>query len=177
MMKHLAPLLIFLALAVLLGLGLGQRSRDLPSPLIGRAAPEFVLPQLEDPLNSISHEQFRGQVTLVNIWASWCVSCRHEHELLLELARRDLVEIVGIDYKDERADGLAWLQRLGNPYDRVGFDESGEVGLEWGLYGVPESYLIDAEGIVRHKVVGPISEQILADTLLPMIEQLQRERG
>lgn len=171
-MRYL-PLAIFIVMAVFLGIGLTLDPREVPSPFIGKPAPAFNLPQVGDPAKSLGNADFKGQVALVNVWASWCVSCRQEHVVLLELAKQNRVSIYGLNYKDERDAALNWLEKLGNPYTASGFDADGKVGIDWGVYGVPETFVIDRDGIIRHKHTGPITEEALEKTLLPLIKQLQ----
>jgi cytochrome c biogenesis protein CcmG/thiol:disulfide interchange protein DsbE len=173
MTRYLLPLGLFLVLVVFLGIGLTLNPREVPSPFIGKPAPDFTLPQLDNPGQSLRPADFRGQVALVNVWASWCVSCRQEHAVLLELARRNLVPIYGLDYKDEREAALLWLRQLGNPYTASAFDQDGRAGIDWGVYGVPETFVLDREGIVRYKHTGPITREDLERTLLPLIRSLQ----
>lgn len=171
---YLLPLGIFLALVVLLGVGLTLDPREVPSPLIGKPAPHFELPQLHDPAKTFSEQDLRGKVWLLNVWASWCVSCRAEHPVLLELAKSNAVPIYGLNYKDERKDGVAWLQRLGNPYQLSAFDLNGRVGIDYGVYGVPETYVIDKRGVIRYKQIGPVTSEILKEKILPLVNELNR---
>jgi len=169
------PLGVFVALVVLLAVGLTRNPAEVPSPLIGKPAPEFSVPSLADPGRMIGSEDLKGQVTIVNVWASWCAACRDEHPLLMELAARKIVPIVGLDYKDTRDEGLAWLRRFGDPYDSIAFDGDGRVGLDWGVYGVPETFVLDRNGVIRHKHIGPITRESVQKTLLPLIERLKQE--
>ena len=168
---------VFLVLVVFLGIGLTLDPREVPSPLIGKAVPSFRLPTVSDPAQTLASEQFRDRVTVLNVWASWCVSCRQEHPLLVELARRGEVTIYGLNYKDTRPDALRWLASLGNPYTASAFDEDGRVGIDWGVYGVPETFVIDRQGIIRHKHTGPITEEAWNKTLWPLIQKLQAQPG
>ena len=153
MARYALPLGAFLALAILLGVGLGLDPREVPSPLVGKAAPHFDLPQLHRADERFSEKDMRGKVWLLNVWASWCVSCRDEHPVLVELARSGVMPIVGLNYKDRREDGMAWLARFGNPYVLSAYDEQGRVGIDYGVYGVPETYLIDKRGVIRYKKI------------------------
>lgn len=171
--RSLVPLGIFAALVVLLWAGLYLNPREVPSPLIGKPAPEFMLPQLHDPTQQIGSKDFLGKVTLLNVWASWCAACRDEHPLLVALARTGQVNIYGLNYKDARQDALRWLNDLGNPYLVNAFDEQGNVGIDYGVYGVPETYVIDRAGIIRYKVIGPLTEKNLRTTVLPLIKELE----
>ncbi len=172
-MKRLIPLAAFVVLVVFLGVGLLLDPSKVPSPLIDKPAPAFALPQLHNASETISNSDMRGQVWLFNVWASWCVSCRQEHPLLVELARRNIVPIIGLNYKDERNDAIRWLQDLGNPYTKSGHDIEGRVGMDYGVYGVPETYVIDQQGTIRFKQIGPISPDALQNEILPLIEKLQ----
>ena len=173
MMRFLLPAGVFAGLVALLWVGLGLNPRELPSPLIGKPAPAFERPTLADPSRTLSTEDMKGKVWLLNVWASWCASCRVEHPLFVELSRQGIVPIVGLNYKDQREDALAWLQQFGNPYAVVVTDEDGKVGIDYGVYGVPETYLIDRDGIVRYKQVGPVTREVLRDKILPLIEELK----
>ncbi len=177
MARYLVPLVIFLVLVGFLAVGLQLNPREVPSPLIDRSAPAFNLPSVRDPEKTVGLADLKQQVSLFNVWASWCVSCRHEHPLLVELSRRDVVPIYGLNYKDSRSDALRWLNSLGDPYQASAFDEDGRVGIDWGVYGVPETFVVDRNGIIRHKHTGPISVDDWKNTLLPMIRQLQEEKG
>lgn len=174
-LKFLIPLSVFALLLILLGIGLKLDPREVPSPFIGKPAPPFALPTVHEPGTTLSTGDFKGQVSLLNVWASWCVSCRQEHPLLLELAKTGLVPIYGLNYKDERDAATAWLARLGNPYRVSAFDADGRVGIDWGVYGVPETFVIDRKGVIRHKFTGPLTEDTLEKTLLPLIRSLQAE--
>lgn len=173
--RLLIPLAIFLLLAIFLAVGLTRDPRELPSPLIGKPAPAFVLPTLADgEAPAFSPEQMKGRVWLLNVWASWCGSCREEHPSLLALARSGRVTLVGLDYKDTPDAARQWLAQQGNPYQLVAMDANGRVGIDYGVYGVPETYVIDRLGAIRYKQVGPLSEETLKAKVLPLIEELQR---
>lgn len=174
MRRFLLPLGIFIGLVIFLGIGLNLNPKEVPSPLIGKPAPQFSLPSLSDPSKVISPKQMLGQVWLLNVWASWCVACRYEHPILIEMAKKSLVPIIGLDYKDVRADGLNWLAQFGNPYQDSAFDEDGRVGIDYGVYGVPETFLIDKQGIIRLKHIGPITPEVITQKLQPMILELNR---
>jgi len=174
MNRYLWPLGIFVVLLVFLGIGLKLDPRDVPSPLVGRPAPAFTLPKLDDPAANFAQTEMLGKVWLLNVWASWCGACREEHPLLVEFSKNDVVPIVGLDYKDNRLDGMRWLGGLGNPYTTVAFDADGRVGIDYGVYGVPETYLIDRQGVIRYKQTGPITPEILRDKLMPLIKELQK---
>ena len=174
--RYLTPLVLFLALAALLYKGLALNPREVPSPLIGKPAPEFSLPELKDTSRQLSHSDFLGKVSLLNVWATWCVSCRAEHPLLMQLARQG-VTIYGLDYKDNREDAKRWLQRFGDPYVANAFDADGRVGIDWGVYGTPETFVIDQDGIIRHKHIGPLTEEAIQREILPLIQKLKEGKG
>ena len=171
-LKFAMPLAVFAVLAAFLAVGLLRDPREVPSPFIGKAAPGFTLAQLHDEKLAFTPEDMKGKVWLLNVWASWCVSCRIEHPLLVEMSRRNVVPIVGLDYKDQRADGMQWLQKFGNPYALSAFDVDGKVGIDYGVYGVPETFVIDKQGVIRYKQIGPITPEALEKTLLPLIRRL-----
>jgi len=171
--RFLVPLAIFGVLLVFFGVGLKLNPREVPSPLINKPAPEFNLPQLFVPQQTIGRKSLLGQVYLLNVWASWCVSCRQEHPLLVQLSRTGAVPIYGLNYKDDRGDAQDWLRKFGNPYTMSGFDQDGRVGFDFGVYGVPETFLIDRQGVIRYKQIGPITRQALHDKILPMVKELQ----
>ncbi len=168
------PLILFLGLSVMLGLGLRQDPSRLPSPLIGKQVPPFTLPALENRPPGLASDDLLGEVSLVNVFASWCVACLQEHPLFMKL--RGVVPIHGINYKDDPDDALAWLAEHGDPYTRIGADREGHVGIDWGVYGVPETYVIDRSGTIRFKQIGPITVSDWQDTLWPLIQELQREQ-
>ena len=172
MSRFLLPLVIFIILVLFLGVGLKLKPGEVPSPLIGKTAPAFRLAQLHDASKTIGPEDLRGQVWLLNVWASWCVTCRQEHPLLVEMKRQNLVPIYGLNYKDKREDGLAWLKQFGDPYVLAAYDIEGRAGIDWGVYGVPETFLIDKAGIIRYKVIGAITPEIVQDKLIPLIKEL-----
>jgi cytochrome c biogenesis protein CcmG/thiol:disulfide interchange protein DsbE len=173
-MKRLIPFAIFIILAGFLAVGLKLNPREVPSPLIGKPAPAFTLPLLSDSAKTLSPADLRGQVWLLNVWASWCASCRQEHEILLDLARRGVAPVYGLDYKDQPDAARAWLARLGNPYTAVIVDAEGRTGIDYGVYGVPETYVIDKQGVIRHKHTGPLTAQSVKEKILPLIGELQR---
>lgn len=160
------------ALVALLATGLKLNPREVPSPLINQSAPAFQLPRLDDPQALLSPQDLRGQVWLLNVWASWCVSCLQEHPLLVSVAKTGRVRLYGLNYKDQRDAAQAWLARHGNPYVHSLSDTEGLVGIEYGVYGVPETFVIDKAGVIRHKHIGPITPQALRDVLLPLVEKL-----
>lgn len=160
MWKYLAPLAGFLVLAVAFYFGLHRNPSVIPSPLIGKPAPEFSLPELRDPARQVSTADYRGQMFLLNVWATWCVGCRQEHETLVEIARSSPVPIVGLNWKDDREAALSWLDQLGNPYVANAFDAEGLVAIDWGVYGAPETFLVGADGRVLYKHVAPMTMDV-----------------
>ncbi len=172
-LRLLLPLAVFALLVVFLGKGLVLNPSEVPSPLINKAAPDFSLPRLHDAAAQISNRDMAGKVWMLNVWASWCVSCRQEHPLLVELSRRGIVPIYGLNYKDTRDEAVTWLRQLSNPYLESAFDADGRVGLDYGVYGVPETYVIDARGVIRYKQIGPINVDALQNRILPLIRELQ----
>ncbi len=175
MMRFIWPFVIFIVLAGFLLVGLNLNPREVPSPLIDKPAPAFTLPQLHDPSRQFSSQEMKGQVWLLNVWASWCVSCRQEHPVLMDLASQNIVPIYGLDYKDKRADGMAWLRNGGDPYVLSIVDKEGRVGIDYGVYGVPETYVIDKQGIIRYKQIGPVTVASLQEKILPLVAELQRK--
>jgi cytochrome c biogenesis protein CcmG/thiol:disulfide interchange protein DsbE len=174
MARFLIPLGVFLVVAGFLVRGLFLNPREVPSPLIGKPAPSFQLAQLHEPGKTLSRDELKGQVWLLNVWASWCVSCREEHPLLVDLARQSLVPIYGLNYKDRREEALGWLQQLGDPYAASIADLDGRVGIDYGVYGVPETFVIDKDGIIRHKHIGPITPDALNNRIIPLVKKLQQ---
>jgi len=175
MLRYLIPLGIFLVVVVFLAIGLGRDPREVPSPLINKAAPTFRLPQLKDPSKTFSAADMRGKVWILNVWASWCVSCRDEHPLLVEYAKTGAAPIYGLNWKDKRDDALAWLGELGDPYVVSVSDVEGRVAIDYGVYGAPETYLIDQNGTIRFKQIGPVTPDVWKDKFLPLVQQLNRE--
>lgn len=171
MLKRFMPLIIFVLLVVMLAVGLTLNPRLVPSPLIGKPVPEFELPLLNQP-GTFSHEDLKGQITLLNVWASWCFACRQEHQMITQLSRSGL-RVIGLNYKDETQDAVDWLNQFGNPYELVVEDADGRVGIDWGVYGAPESFLIDRQGIIRHKVIGPVSDPEKLEALMKVLKELQ----
>jgi len=170
--KFLIPLAIFLALVGFLGYGLTLNPSVVPSPLVGKPAPAFQLARLDSPETRFGNEDMRGEVWLLNVWASWCVSCRQEHPHLVDLARNGGVSVIGLNYKDERQAALGWLRDQGDPYLATVTDPDGRIGIEYGVYGTPETFLIDRDGIIRYKHVGPINRDTVQRVLMPMIVEL-----
>ena len=166
------PLGIFLVLVIFLGVGLTLNPREVPSPLIGKPAPPFQLPQLHEPEKTFSQKDVAGKVWLLNVWASWCGPCRDEHPIWVDLAKANVAPIYGLNYKDKRADSIAWLKRYGDPYVLSASDLKGSIGIDYGVYGVPETYVIDKQGVIRFKHVGPVTPTVLKEKILPLIAKL-----
>lgn len=167
------PLAVFAVLVGFLFVGLFRDPREVPSPLIDKPAPAFSLADLHRPGTRVATSDFKGRVWLLNVWASWCVSCRVEHPVLNDMSRKGIVPIVGLNYKDQRADATKWLQQHGDPYVFSVWDIDGKVGIDYGVYGAPETFLIDKQGTIRFKHVGPLSPEVLQTKLLPMVRRLQ----
>ena len=192
--KFLVPLLLFFGLAGFLAFGLTLNPREVPSPLIDKPAPDFSLARLDQPEQTFSLKEMQGEVWLLNVWASWCVACREEHPVLVRMAQQKLVPVVGLNYKEVRGDGAinargmaleaetsmaierarTWLKDHGNPYVLSVLDIDGRVGIDFGVYGVPETFLIDREGRIRYKHIGPITPDALQNVLMPKVEELRR---
>ncbi len=175
MNRFLLPLIGFMVLAGFLAVGLNLDPKKIPSPLIDKPAPAFAVPTLFETAGSISKDSLHGKVWLLNVWASWCLACRTEHPLINDLSEQDLLTIVGLNYKDERNDAKQWLNEFGNPYQIIAYDFEGNVGIDYGVYGVPESFLIDKKGHIRFKQIGPFTQQVIDEQLLPLIKTLQAE--
>ncbi len=175
MTRYLLPLGVFLLLAVFLGVGLKLNPREVPSPFIDNPAPALDLPGLYDAGTRVSGEALRGKVWVLNVWASWCLECRREHDLFNELSKRREVTLVGLNYKDPEADAKRWLAELGNPYTLIAVDREGQTGIEWGVYGVPETFVIDRDGVVRYKHIGAIDRQDMHETIEPLVARLESE--
>jgi cytochrome c biogenesis protein CcmG/thiol:disulfide interchange protein DsbE len=171
-LKFGVPLVIFALLVAFFAVGLTRDPSQIPSPLVDKAAPAFRLEQLHQPQLAFTPENMRGKVWMLNVWASWCVSCRVEHPLLVEMSRRNLVPIVGLNYKDKPEDGVQWLAKFGDPYVLSAQDVDGKVGIDYGVYGVPETFVIDKQGVIRYKQIGPITPEALEKKILPLIKQL-----
>ena len=171
-LKFIVPLAIFVALVGFFAVGLTRDPREVPSPFIGKPAPAFRLEQLHQPQAAFTPEEMKGKVWLLNVWASWCVSCRVEHPLLVEMSKQKLVPIIGLQYKDKRDDGMQWLARFGDPYVFSLHDFDGRVGIDYGVYGVPETFVIDKQGVIRYKQIGPITAEALEQKILPLLKSL-----
>lgn len=172
---YLLPLLVFLGMSVYFAIGLSKDPSQLPSALIDKPVPEFDLPPLLEDIPGMAAADFGGEVVMVNVFASWCVPCRIEHPMITRLADEGILPVYGLSYKDEKVDARNWLKELGNPYTRIGWDLSGRVGIDWGVYGVPETYIIGKQGRIRYKHVGPLFREALNETLIPIIQELQAE--
>jgi cytochrome c biogenesis protein CcmG/thiol:disulfide interchange protein DsbE len=169
------PLVIFIALGALLGIGLTLNPREIPSPLLDKPVPHFQLAPVKGRTLGLATADLRGEVSVVNVFASWCVECRAEHPLWMQLGARKLLPIHGLNYKDKPDDAARWLAELGDPYARTGADIDGRVGIDWGVYGVPETFVVDKRGVIRHKIIGPITPKIVEERLLPLVRRLQAE--
>jgi cytochrome c biogenesis protein CcmG, thiol:disulfide interchange protein DsbE len=175
MLKYIIPFLLFIVLSVFLALGLKLKPSEIPSPLLNKTAPAFSAPKLNVPNEKLSPADLKGKVWLFNVWASWCVSCRAEHPIINQLAQQQAAIIVGLNYKDDPEAAKKWLETLGNPYNDSVMDADGRIGIDWGVYGVPETFVIDKQGIVRFKHTGPVTEEDVQNTFLPLIAKLQAE--
>ena len=171
-LRTATPFVVFCFLVVFLTIGLSLDPGKVPSPFIGNPAPEFRLPALQSG-NIVSLQDFKGKTWLLNVWASWCAACRDEHPLLNILSRKNIVDIVGLNYKDEGPDAVNWLAELGNPYTEVLVDRTGDTAIDYGVYGVPETFLIDSLGMIRYKHIGPLTPTVLEREILPRIHTLQ----
>lgn len=169
------PLTVTAALAIVLAWGLTQDPSNLPSTLIGKAVPDFDLPPVQGRLLGLSSGDLKGEVSLVNVFASWCVACREEHPLLMKLAAQGTVPLHGLNYKDRPDDAAQWLNSLGDPYTRTGADISGRVAIDWGVYGVPETFVVGADGLIVYKHIGPVNKEVLAKIILPLVESLRQQ--
>ncbi|MDO9285704.1 MAG: DsbE family thiol:disulfide interchange protein [Aquabacterium sp.] len=170
--QFIAPLALFVVLLGFLGVGLNLNPREVPSPLINKPAPAFALPRLDDPSQTIALKDLAGKVWMLNVWASWCVACREEHPVLVDYSRRATVPLYGLNYKDTRDEALGWLARFGNPYTASLSDTKGLVGIDFGVYGVPETFIIDKQGVVRFKHIGPVTPQVLRERIEPLLKEL-----
>jgi cytochrome c biogenesis protein CcmG/thiol:disulfide interchange protein DsbE len=176
----LVPLVLFIVLVIFLFVGLGRDPHEVPSPLISKVAPSFQLPQLHDPTKTFSAADMRGKVWLLNFWGTWCIACREEHPWLIDYAKTNAVPIVGVDYKyssdtsDERPAAVRWLAELGNPYSMTVYDADGRTSIDYGVYGAPETFLIDKQGVVRFKQIGPLTQEAWQNKVLPLVKQLNQ---
>ena len=172
MNRFLLPLGLFLVLVVFLAVGLKLDPREVPSPLIGKPAPAFQAAVLSRPEVTLRRDDLLGKVWVLNVWASWCVACREEHPVLVEFAKKGVVPIYGLNYKDVRENGLGWLQRFGDPYTDSLSDPDGRIGIDYGVYGVPETFVIDRAGLIRYKHIGPVTRDIMRDKIEPLLKKL-----
>ena len=170
--RFVVPLALFALLAAFLGRGLRLDPRDVPSPLVDKPAPGFALTRLEDASKTMRSQDLLGRVWLLNVWASWCVACREEHPTLVAFSKTHAVPIIGLNYKDTRPRGLGWLQRFGDPYEASLFDEDGRIGIDFGVYGVPETFVIDKRGVIRFKLTGPLTAEAIARWVGPLLKEL-----
>jgi len=173
-LRFVLPLAVFLLLIAFLYVGLYRDPREVPSPLVNKPAPMFSLAQLDDPAKKLGPADMKGQVWLLNVWASWCVSCREEHPLLVQLAQANIVPVIGLNYKDTTALGKKWLADNGDPYKLSVVDADGRVGIDLGVYGVPETFVVDNSGVIRYKQIGPITAEALQQKILPLVRELQK---
>ena len=171
-MRFKLPLAIFILMVGLLAYGLGLDPKKVPSPLIDKPAPAFSLPRLHAPQQQISNKDLLGEVWVLNVWASWCVACRAEHEFVTRLAQMELVKVIGLNYKDRSVDAKGWLQQWGDPYSASLMDTDGRIGIDWGVYGVPETFIVDKRGFIKHKIIGPINQGTLDSEIVPLLREL-----
>ena len=171
--RYLIPLAVFAVLVVFLGIGLTLNPRDVPSVLIDKKAPSFVLPDLLDPTKTVDSTAYDGRVWLLNVWGTWCPECWREHDFLLHLARTEKLPIVGIDWRDDPDDAKQFLREKGNPFEAVGFDPDSQTIMDWGVYGAPETFLIDKQGMIRWKYTGSLNPDVWRNTLQPLIRELE----
>lgn len=175
MNRSIIPLVVFIVLVGFLYVGLDLNPRKIPSVLIEKPVPEFSLPRLLDPNSKMTNEDLLGKISLFNAWGTWCPSCYQEHPALIEIARKYKIPIYGLNYKDVREDAIRWLNKLGNPYVDIAFDQDGRSSIDWGIYAAPETFIVDKKGIIRHKHIGPIDLDIFTNELLPIINDLDKE--
>jgi len=173
--RFLLPLIVFTLIIAILWRGLALHPSQIPSPLLNKPAPSFQLPTLSNPKKTTSNKDFMGHITLMNVWASWCFACAEEHELLLQLAKNQGITLYGLNYKDDVLAAKKWLKEHGNPYQTVAVDETGNAAIDWGVYGTPETFIIDKKGIIRYKQIGAITPEIWEQNLKPLIQQLRNE--
>ncbi len=173
MWRYLLPLGGLAILVVFFFVGLHRQASAIPSPLIGKSAPLFSLPSVEQPERQVTNADYRGHMYVLNVWGTWCVGCRDEHSALLEIARSDVVPILGLNWKDDRPLAIQWFKELGNPYKECAFDSDGRVAIDWGVYGAPETFLVDANGMVIHKHIAPLTQEIWERDFMPLIRARQ----
>ncbi len=169
-MRFAIPIVVFLLLVVVFSFGLFNDPRERPSPFLGQQAPTFSTASLTEPERTVGSADYAGRMALVNVWATWCGGCRQEHPFLMQLSRSGTIPIIGLNWRDDRAEALRWLQKLGNPYEFTAYDADGRVGIDWGVYGAPETFLISPEGIVLHKHLGPLDAAVWQKDFVPLIE-------
>lgn len=177
MARYLVPIVAFAIMIPVFVAGLWRNKGEIPSPLLDQPSPEYALPALDDPNRIVGSETYKGQVALVNVWATWCVGCRAEHEFLMELSARDIVPIFGLNWRDQRDMALQWLRDLGDPYMASAYDAEGTVGIDWGVYGAPETFLLDEQGTVVYKHISPLTEEVWQAEFMPRIAQLRGDRA
>lgn len=175
MSRFLLPIVAFAVMIPVFFVGLSRNKNEIPSPLLAAPAPQFELPSLADPTQMVGSDTYAGQVALVNVWATWCTGCRAEHDFLMELEERDVVPIFGLNWRDQRDMANRWLAQLGDPYVASAFDGEGQVGIDWGVYGAPETFLVDKDGTVLYKHISPLTEQVWEQEFMPRIQQAQGE--
>lgn len=173
MRRFLLPLIAFLAIAAFLAVGLNRDPRNLPSPLVGKTAPNFSAQLVGATERVFTPKEMLGKVWILNVWASWCTSCRIEHPLLVEFSRQAMAPVVGLNYKDKEGDGALWLRTYGNPYVFSVFDPAGRIGMDYGVYGVPETFVIDSKGIIRMRHAGPVTKELIEKQITPLIKELK----
>jgi cytochrome c biogenesis protein CcmG/thiol:disulfide interchange protein DsbE len=171
-MRFKLPLAVFILMVGLLAYGLGLDPKKVPSPLIDKPAPAFSLASLHAPQQQISNKDLLGEVWVLNVWASWCVACRAEHEFVTRLAQMELVKVIGLNYKDRSVDAKGWLQQWGDPYSASLMDTDGRIGIDWGVYGVPETFIVDKKGLIKYKFIGPINQGTLDSEIVPLLREL-----
>lgn len=172
-LRFLLPLALFIGVVVFLFKGLSLNPREVPSPLIGKPAPAFVLPNLHAPEKTVSRDDLLGKVWMLNVWASWCAPCQEEHPLVIDIAQRKLLPVYGLNYKDQGPAARNWLARLGDPYQATIVDADGRVGIDYGVYGVPETFIIDRQGLIRFKHTGPLTPEVVRTRIEPLVKELQ----
>ena len=175
MYKYLLPVILFFVLCGFLFIGLYKDPSKVDSPLIGKSVPEFSLPRLEKPNDLISDKEFLGKVSILNVWGTWCFACKQEHPVLLDLAKRNVAPIYGLNYKDDSEQAKMYLRDFGNPFVSNAVDKTGRVAIDWGVYGAPETFIMDKKGIIRHKHIGPLTIEIVEGEILPLIQNLKNE--
>ena len=174
-LRYLIPLIVFVGIAIILWKGLRLHPEQVPSPLIDKPAPAFSLPSLLKEQQHIDHRQLAHQVTLLNVWATWCVSCAEEHAYLLDLAKNQHIHFIGLNYKDDQSAARKWLKQYGNPYQFIMVDQDGVAAIDWGVYGTPETFIIDKKGIIRYKHIGPLTPEIWNSKLKNLVGKLEAE--